>query len=131
MNQHRGDRVQGRRAYGGVLVIPCQLNDAYRYWFLVDTGTALTMLSRRVAEEIGLDLTRPVRHERIASVHKVTQAPVLRLNSLRVGSQLATGIEVLVLSLPPDLRVDGLLGVNFLRQFRPTFEFDQGTIVLR
>jgi len=61
----------------------------------------------------------------------VTQAPVLRLNSLRVGSQRTTDIEVLVLSLPPDLRVDGLLGVNFLGQFRPTFEFVQGTLVLR
>ncbi len=131
MSQRRGDRVQGRHAYGGVLVIPCQLNDAYRYWFLVDTATALTMLSRGVAEEIGLDLTRPVRHERIASIHKVTRAPVLRLSSLRVGSQRAADIEVLVLSLPPDLRMDGLLGVNFLGQFRPTFEFDQGTLVLR
>ena len=77
MRRRRGDRVQGRRAYGGVLVIPCQLNDAYRYWFLADTGTAMTMLSRQVAEEMGLDLTRPGRHERIASVHQVAQAPVL------------------------------------------------------
>ncbi|MBE9569159.1 MAG: retropepsin-like domain-containing protein [Proteobacteria bacterium] len=131
MSRRRGDRVQGHRAYGGVLVIPCQLNDAYRYWFLVDTGTAITMLSRRVTEEIGLDLSSPVRHEDIASVHQVTRAPVLRLSSLQVGSQRATDIEVLVLSLPPDLRVDGLLGVNFLGLFRPTFEFDQGILVLR
>lgn len=75
MSRRRGDRVQGRRAYGGVLVIPCQLNDAYRYWFLADIGTAMTMLSQQVAEEMGLDLTRPVRHERIASVHQVTRAP--------------------------------------------------------
>lgn len=131
MSRRRGDRIQGRRAYGGVLVIPCQLNDAYRYWFLVDTGTAITMLSRRVTEEIGLDLSSPVRHEDIASVHQVTRAPVLRLSSLQVGSQRATDIEVLVLSLPPDLRVDGLLGVNFLGLFRPTFEFDQGILILR
>jgi clan AA aspartic protease (TIGR02281 family) len=112
-------------------VIPCQLNDAFRYWFLVDTGTAMTMLSWRVAEEIGLDLTKPLRHEHIASVHQVTRAPVLRLSSLQVGSRRVTDIEVLVLSLTQDLRVDGLLGVNFLGQFRPTFEFDQGTLVLR
>lgn len=84
-----------------------------------------------MAEEIGLDLTSSVRHERIASVHQVTRALVLGLSSLQVGSQRVTDIEVLVLSLPPDLRVDGLLGVNFLGQFRPTFELDQGTLVLR
>jgi clan AA aspartic protease (TIGR02281 family) len=131
VSQRRGDRVQGRRSYGGVLVIPCQLNDAYRYWFLVDTGTALTMLSRQVAEEIGLDLTRPVRYKRIASVHKVEEAPVFRLDSLRTGGQRTTDIEVLVLALPAELRVDGLLGVNFLGKFRPTFEFYQGILVLR
>jgi len=131
MSDRRGDRVPGRRAYGGVLVIPCQLNEAYRYWFLADTGTAMTMLSRQVAEEIGLDLSRPVRHEQVASVHQVARAPVFRLDSLQVGSQRVTNIEVLVLSLPPDLRVDGLLGVNFLEHFRPTFEFDQATLVLR
>jgi len=27
--------------------------------------------------------------------------------------------------------VDGLLGVNFLERFRPTFEFDETTLVLR
>jgi clan AA aspartic protease (TIGR02281 family) len=131
MRRRRGDRVQGRRAYGGVLVIPCQLNDVYRYWFLADTGTALTMLSRQVAEEMGLDLTRPGRHERIASVHQVAQAPVLHIDSLQVGSRRVTDLEVLVISLPPDLRVDGLLGVNFLERFRPTFEFDETTLVLR
>lgn len=91
----------------------------------------MTMLSQQVAEEIGLDLTRPVRFQRVASVHQVAQAPVLRLTSLQVVSQRLTDIEVLVLSLPPDLRVDGLLGVNFLEHFRPTFEFDQATLVLR
>lgn len=40
MGFRRGDRIQGRRTYGGVLVVPCQLNDAYRYWFLADTDTA-------------------------------------------------------------------------------------------
>ena len=131
MRRRRGDRVRGRRAYGGVLVIPCQLNDAYRYWFLADTGTAMTMLSQRVAEEMGLDLTHPARRERIASVHQVAQAPVLRLSSLQVGGRRVTDLEVLVISLPPDLRVDGLLGVNFLERFRPTFEFDETTLVLR
>lgn len=91
----------------------------------------MTMLSRQVAEEMGLDLNRLVRQERIASIHQVAQTPVIRLSSLQVGSRRVTDLEVLVMSLPPDLRVDGLLGVNFLERFRPTFEFDETTLVLR
>jgi hypothetical protein len=53
MTRRSGDRVPGRRAYGGVLVILCRLNEDFRYWLLVDTGAAITMLSHQVAEEMG------------------------------------------------------------------------------
>lgn len=127
----RGDRIAGRRAHGGVLLVPCLLQDTYRYWFLVDTAAALTILSREAADEIGLELSHPLRQKRIASVHRLAWAPVVRLESLQVGSQRVTGVEVLVLPFPTDLRIDGLLGVNFLEKFRPTFEFDRSTLVLR
>ena len=126
----RGDWIKGRRAHGGVLLVPCLLQDSHRYWFLADTGAVITMLSRQVADELGLDLSHPLRRERIASVHRMAWAPVVRLDSLQVGSQRVTDIEVLVLSFPADLRVDGLLGVNFLERFRPTFEFDRSTLIL-
>lgn len=127
----RGDRITGRRVHGGVLLVPGLIHDAYRYWFLADTGAALTMLARRVAEEIELDLSHPLRRERIVSVHRIAWVPVVRLSSLQVGSQRATDLEVLVVPLPKDLRIDGLLGVNFLERFRTTFEFDRSTLVLR
>lgn len=127
----RGERVQGRRVHGGVLLVPCLLNHVYRYWFLADTGAARTMLSLRAAEEIGVDLSHPLRQEHIASIHRLALAPVIRLDSLQVGSQSASPIDVLVLAFPTDLRIDGLLGVNFLGQFRATFEFDRSILVLR
>jgi len=131
MTRRSGDRIPGRRAYGGVLVIPCCLNEGYRYWLLVDTGAAITMLSQRVAEEMGLDWEHPLRQDRVASVHQVVRAPVVRLASLQVGSQRLSDVEVLVVPLPSELRVDGVLGVNFLERFRPTFEFEQAVLVLR
>jgi predicted aspartyl protease len=127
----RGDRIPGRRAHGGVLLVPCLLNDTHRYWFLVDTGAAISMVSRYVAEEMQLAISRPVRHERVASVHQIVQVPVIRLDSFRLGSQRISDVDVLVLSLPTELRVDGLVGVNVLEKFRPTFEFDRSTLILR
>ena len=129
--RRRGDRIPGRRAHGGVLLVPCLLHDAYRYWFLVDTGAARTMLTPAAVAEIGLDIRIPVRQEQIASLHQVALAPVVRLHSLQVGAYRLTDIEAVVLSLPTALRVDGLLGVDVLGRFRPTFEFDQATLVLR
>jgi len=42
-----------------------------------------------------------------------------------------TEVEASVGALPAELRVDGLLGLNVLGQFRTTFEFDRATLVLR
>ena len=89
MSLRRCDRIKGQRAHGGVLLVPCLLNEAYRYWFLVDTGTAMTMLSTQAAEEMGLDLNNPIRFTPIASVHKVAQAPVVRIDSLQVVADKA------------------------------------------
>jgi predicted aspartyl protease len=61
----------------------------------------------------------------------MAQTPVVRLNSLQVGDKKVNNLEVLIVALPAALRVDGLLGVNFLEKFRVTFEFDQATLVLR
>lgn len=130
MNRH-GDRIGGRRAHGGVLLVPCLVHDAYRYGFLADTGAARTVISAEVAEEIGRNLSSPVTQERIVSIHQMAWAPVILLQSLQLGAHRMTNVEALVLSLPADLRVDGLLGVNVLEKFRTTFEFDRGILVLR
>jgi predicted aspartyl protease len=127
----RGDRILGRRAHGGVLLVPCLLNDVYRYWFLADTGAAISMVSPAVAQELRLDISHPVRQERIASVHQIVRVPVVRLQSLQLGSQKVSDLDVLVFSLPSELRVDGLLGVNMLENFRATFEFTRSALILR
>jgi len=95
------------------------------------TGAARTLITPDVALDLELDVRSPVRQERIASVHHVVSAPVVRLVSVQIGAQRLANVEALVLPLPVELRVDGLLGVNVLEHFRTTFEFPQATIVLR
>jgi len=129
--RRRGDRIRGRRGYGGVMLVPCLLHAAYRYWLLADTGAARTLITPDVALELDLDVQAPVHQERIASVYRVVSAPVVRLASVQIGAQRLTNVEALVLPLPAQLRVDGLLGVNVLEHFRIPFEFPQATVVLR
>src|SRR5438552_3902975 len=54
-----------------------------------------------------------------------------RSDRVQVGSSEATGLEASVYDLPAVIGADGLLGLNFLRRFRVTFEFDTRTLVLR
>ncbi len=78
-----------------------------------------------------MDATLPQQTMQIASLHQVDNASIVRLNSLQVGGQSARNIDALVMPLPAVLRIDGLLGVNFLEMFRVTLEFDNATLILR
>ena len=54
-----------------------------------------------------------------------------RLQSLQVEGIIVEALEVLVVTFSPQLRIDGVLGVNFLERFRSTFDFDTATLLLR
>jgi predicted aspartyl protease len=114
----------------GVLIVPCLLNGIYRCRLLADTGAAFTVISRRAADEMNLDIT-PVRQMQIVSAHRLAHVPIIHIDAFQAGSQKVKNMEAMVLPLPPELRTDGLLGINFLEKFRVTFEFDQAMLVLR
>jgi hypothetical protein len=42
-----------------VLLVPCLLHAAYRYWFLADIGAARTLITPDVALELDLDIWIP------------------------------------------------------------------------
>ncbi|MDM8531017.1 retropepsin-like aspartic protease [Anaerolineales bacterium HSG25] len=127
----RADRIEGIRGYGNTLIIPCELNNRHHVDLLVDTGSVYTAISKQSAALIGLDLSQPVKRLSISTAQSVISAPLFYIDALQVGGWQVKQIEVIVLSLPTNIHVDGLLGVNFLRRFRTTFEFDQATLVLR
>jgi aspartyl protease family protein len=130
MIQTKAGRIHGKRVRK-VLIVPCQINGIYRFNFLVDTGAAMTVISKQAADEIGIDATGLQKTIPIASLHQIDNAVIVRLDNLQVGGQAVRNVDVLVMPLPKVLRIDGLLGVNFLEAFRVTFEFDNATLILR
>jgi len=68
----------------------------------------------------------------IASVQGVdAEVPSFRLQSLQVEGIIVQTLEVLVITFSPQLRIDGVVGVNFLERFRSTVDFDTATLILR
>jgi clan AA aspartic protease (TIGR02281 family) len=131
MSHRRADRIQGNRGYKGVLRVTGRLNDKYYGQFLVDTGATFTVITQKLAQEMGLDRVSSLRKISVASAHQVARVPLVPIDSLQVGDKVVSPLEVLIMSLPVNLQVDGLLGVNFLEKFRVTFEFEQSILVLR
>ena len=46
----------------------------------------------------------------------------------RLGPIVKENLALVSIQLPPTARMDGVLGVNFLREFRTTFHFVEGLI---
>jgi clan AA aspartic protease (TIGR02281 family) len=123
-------RIRGRLAHGGVLLIPVRVQ-GQDFEFLLDTGAAYTALSEDIITLLGITVN-PQRMAAIAPAHGgVFQVPMVTIKELRLGGFRLTDIAAIVLEFPPILKIDGVLGMNILRQFRMTLEADTATLVLR
>jgi hypothetical protein len=124
----RADRVPflpGHR----LIVVRAVLNEALDANLVADPGAQQTLISPKVAQ--GLNLVHPIRMQPLVGVGRSAPVPVVRLDRLRVGASAVAGLAVCVYELPALLAADGLLGLDFLRRYRVTFEFDTDTLVLR
>ena len=107
------------------------VNGVDDFLLLVDSGARRMLVSQRAAAYLNVDLAHPLRSEPLVGVGRSPAVPAIRLDRVQVGASVATGLEASVYDLPAFLAVDGLLGLNFPRRFRVTFEFDTRSLVLR
>ena len=123
-------RIRGRLAHGGVLLVPVRVQ-GQDFEFLVDSGSAYTALSNDLVALLGIEIN-PQRTASIAPAHgRVVKIPLVTITEISVGGFRAADVEAVVLKFPPELKLDGILGMNVLKQFRITIEVDTKTLVLR
>ncbi len=125
----RADRVKGRFQHYGVLVVPVML-DGIRLEFMVDTGASFCSISRSVATRVGIDMKTTEEISMVPASGAPIHVPLTKIN-LKVGINAVKNLNVAIFDFPSELRVDGLLGMNFLKKFRFTIEPDTATLILR
>ncbi|CAN5505389.1 hypothetical protein BH23BAC4_BH23BAC4_17060 [soil metagenome] len=113
------------------LVVPVFINGEGPFDFVLDTGATMTCVSEPLAEALELPPQRGAVGMG-AGIGGSGQVALVRLDSVRVGETLATDLGGCVLDLAHmgavGLAVDGLLGLNFLRAFRVTLDFELDTV---
>jgi len=83
----------------------------------LDTGSSLTVLTYRAVRELGLDPEHPLEYRQTFAWGGSRQAPILLVPRVRIFGQEIRNLEVACGDLPPELNIDGVLGLNFLRHF--------------
>jgi predicted aspartyl protease len=117
---------------GAAVIVPVHVNGEGPFDFVLDTGATFTCVDAAVAERLSLPEQRAVGVG--AGVRGTGRVRLLSLDSLRVGAAAAEGLTACELDLAHTEAVgvtaEGLLGLNFLREFRVTVDFVREVIVL-
>ena len=120
------------RFRGNQALVPVRLsyrNSTVDAWLLLDTGATVTVISSSLADRLGIhpDSTES-RLSQVAD-GRVVSTLRTRVDCLAVGPKLKYNAEVAIMpSGGPAMGFDGLLGMNFLGEFRYHLDLNNQTI---
>jgi len=95
---------------------------------ILDTGATYVHLPWRILEALGYEPSNIHKKERIITASGIEFAPKLKVRKITSLGVEAKGVEVICHDLPPETRVDGLLGLSFLKNFNIHLQFKRGII---
>jgi predicted aspartyl protease len=115
------------------LLVPVHLNGEGPFDFVLDTGATMTCVSQQTAEELELPRQRGAVGVGVG-IGGAGRVGFVRLDSLRLGAARALDMSACLLDLEHmaafGTPIHGLLGLNFLRSFRVTLDFERNVLIL-
>lgn len=118
---------------GAALIVDVHLNGQGPFPVVLDTGATLTCIDQELAERLDLEEVRgPALGRSIGGTGRVR---IVRIDSIRVGGTsvhdlLGCALQLDALQRVPGLEAEGLLGLNFLKSFRVTLDFERRVLRL-
>jgi predicted aspartyl protease len=116
------------------LVVPVHINGTGPHRFVLDTGATLTCLDQALVEELALPRQAGAAGTAVGVGH-TGPIELRRADRVAVGEAATTGMTVCALDLRQmqrmGLDVHGLLGLNFLKSFQVTLDFDRRVLSLQ
>ena len=110
------------------IVVPVTIDGKGPYDFVLDTGATLTCVGEPLARELKLPEPRGV-FGRGATIGGSGSMRLVQIESLRIGETEATNVMACAVDLSHvrqlGLDVRGLLGLNVLKNFRVTLDFER------
>ena len=116
--------------HGQVVIIQATLNNKRSAKFVVDTGASYTLISNALARELSIDVGANTKTLPFQTANGVVNAPVTSLDSITVGGMEIRDLATAVHDAVPDPQVAGLLGLNFLSNFRMDIDTQKGMLHL-
>jgi hypothetical protein len=97
---------------------------------VLDTGATTSLINLATLLYLGFDPGQSLQHVRMTTGSTIKVVPVVALTRLSALGQHRYGFPVIAHALPASSAVDGLLGLDFLRDQVLTIDFRAGKINL-
>ena len=107
---------------GHLFVVTVKLNGEQDARLIVDTGASHSVVSHRLAIELGLYSDLAMGTVTMNTVGGSVQAPLARIKSIRLAEAEVRDSVVVIHDLPDSGGVEGLLGLSALREFQVTLD---------
>lgn len=98
---------------------------------LLDTGSAYTIISQEILENIGCSPAVAKKRQRIITGSGYEIVPAVHLNRFHCLGKSIEDFEVLAHTLPFGTYVDGLLGMDFLNRFEVEIKIGPGEVRIK
>jgi clan AA aspartic protease (TIGR02281 family) len=115
---------------GQVVIVEATLNNKTAAKFIVDTGASYTMISSATAKELAVGNDTNPRTVPFQTANGMIQAPLISLDSITVAGMEIKNLTAAVHDVIPDGKIAGLLGLNFLSNFRMDIDTQKGVLHL-
>jgi predicted aspartyl protease len=116
-----------------LVMVPVVVNGRGPFAFAVDTGASATVLSPGLADTLGIGRGESAA---MTGAGGMLQATVGRVTSLAIGGAALDDLTVVVsdflgpIGQAVGTRVDGVVGYNFLREFKVTIDYPETRLSL-
>lgn len=96
----------------------------------LDTGAVTTTIRTDILVRVGYDLSQPASQARVVTGSRIETVPVLMLLQIDALGQTRADMPIHAYTLPAAANIDGVLGLDFLREQTLTIDFKQGLLTL-
>ena len=112
-------RVSFPFSRGRLIMPPVLMRHAFRARpdLALDTGARLTVITPDIAEQLGLEPDGTELSVSITGATGTASAALLKVASVSILGAEVKNLRVICHPLPTKLKVDGILGLNFLSHF--------------
>jgi predicted aspartyl protease len=111
------------------ILLPTYVNGKGPFDFVLDTGAAMSILTKELADIIGVEGTEV--KEALGAADQRIEVPLGRVDSVSVGETKAEDVQVgITKELPKCVGARGALGYNFLKGFVLTIDYESNLLTL-